>query len=67
MKTILADNRGKSSSNTYKFVQNLVQCESALQVSKKKHRANDAFGEGYDLFMESSRQVDFCSHFDFLC
>ncbi|CAG8787782.1 36340_t:CDS:2, partial [Racocetra persica] len=30
------------------FAQNLIQCDSALQVNKKKRKADDAFGEYFD-------------------
>ncbi|CAG8547226.1 7886_t:CDS:2, partial [Racocetra fulgida] len=39
---------GKLHQVTMGFAQNLVQCESALQVNKKKRKADDAFGEYFD-------------------
>ncbi|PKY61439.1 hypothetical protein RhiirA4_486417, partial [Rhizophagus irregularis] len=29
-------------------LQNVIQCESALQINKRKRKADDAFGEEYD-------------------
>src|SRR3954451_20370510 len=47
---------------TYFFIlQNVLQCESACQTNKRKRKAGDAFGEGYNYLVRSrlSRVVFF--------
>jgi len=39
---------GKQHQISIGFAQNLLQCEGAYQINKKKRKADDAFGEDYD-------------------
>ncbi|CAG8630767.1 20040_t:CDS:2 [Dentiscutata erythropus] len=48
LEELICITEGKLHQVTMGFAQNLVQCESALQVNKKKHKADDAFREYFD-------------------
>ncbi|CAG8695429.1 20411_t:CDS:2, partial [Gigaspora rosea] len=48
LEELICITEGKLHQVTMGFAQNLVQCESALQVNKKKRKADDAFGEYFD-------------------
>src|SRR5947207_9497492 len=58
LEELICITEGKLHQVTMGFAQNLVQCESALQVNKKnrKRKSGDAFGEDFDYIYTASLQ-----------
>jgi len=48
LEELICITEGKQHQISIGFAQNLLQCEGAYQINKKKRKADDAFGEDYD-------------------